>query len=191
MKSKQWHLIENEAEEDAVWEAFNRLLHFTPDFGDKVKCPFDFSKISESVIAYDISGIFASDFEAHDENGNYKTTECITILKSAFADCMGEDEFMYALEWQHGTFKYNPRIDAAYGCYVMYSSLPDTRAYYPDFHPNGDYFFFVSKDFSGGYLTHPWQKRVWFYGSKLVGLIKKQEEKLGFKHIDFTEKEQC
>ena len=176
---EQWILIESETECSVIWDKFYSLFNFTPDYREKVKCPFDFSKVEEPV-AYDISGISITNFEAYDANGNYRMTEQIAILKSVFIECMSEDEFIYALDWQHCIFKYNPRIEAAYGYYMAYLTSPDTRAYFPDFHPNGDYFFFIAKDFSWGYLTHPWQRKVWFYGSKIVDLIKNQENKLGF-----------
>jgi len=177
---EQWVLIENRLEENAVWDELNDLLNFTPNSGDKTQCPFDFSKINGPVAAYDISGISITAFEAHNENGHYRITDEIAVLKSVFVDCMGTDEFMYALDWQHSVFKYNPRIEAAYDHYEIYRTLPnETRAYYPDFHPDGDYYFFVAKDFSWGYLTHPWQRKVWFYGAKLVELIKKYEQRLG------------
>lgn len=180
MEKKQWDLIENIAEDKAVWQKFNDLFHFNPNPYNGEICPFDFSKINEPIVSYDIRSILVENFEAHDEKGNYRTTEQILILKSAFVECMGKDEFMYALDWQHSTFKYNPRIESEYSYYTAHSTLPDTRTYYPDFHLDGDYFFFVAKDFSWGYLTHPWQRKVWVYGSKLVELIKGQEENLGF-----------
>jgi hypothetical protein len=181
---KQWVLIEDEIEVNAIWERFNCLLNFKPDFYDRAKCPFDFSKINEPVVAYDISEIPTTDFEAHNENGNYRTTEQITILKSAFIECMGKDEFLYALDWQHSAFMFNPRNETAYDYYTLYSNLPGARAYYPDFHPDGDYFFFVAKDFSWGYLTHPWQRKVWVYESKLVEIIRRHETKLSFDNVE-------
>jgi hypothetical protein len=178
---EQWVLIEDRTEVDAIWDSFDSLLDFKPNYYEKEECPFDFSKTSEPVVAYDISKISRAGFEVHDENGNYRTTEQITTLKSAFVECMGEDEYMYTLEWQGSTFLYNPRVETAYDYYMLYSNLPDdTRAYYPDFYPNGEYYLFVAKDFSWSYLTHPWQEKVWFYGAKLVEIIKKHEDKLGF-----------
>jgi len=182
---QQWVLIEDEAENEAIWNEFNDLLGFAPDLYSEEECPFDFSKIGVPVSCYDISGISALDFEAQDEDCNYRMTEQIAILRSAFVDCMGADEYMYALDWQHSCFKFDPRVEAAYDRFMMYSNSPDSRAYYPDFHPNGDYFFFVAKDLSWGYLTHPWQRKVWFYGSKLTDLIKKHEGSLGFKAVNF------
>ena len=78
------------------------------------------------------------------------------------------------------------RIDTIYDYYMTYMALHNTRAYYPDFHSNGDYVFFVAKDLSWGYLTHPFLNKIWVYGSQLVGLIEKQMERLGFLYTDST-----
>jgi hypothetical protein len=38
---------------------------------------------------------------------------------------------------------------------------------FPEFYPNGDYYFFVAIDFRWGYFTHPWKMKLWIFGDEL------------------------
>ena len=84
---------------------------------------------------------------------------------------------IYALDWQHDCFEYNPHnynemkkqwFDQSRDCYV----------YFPSYYPNGDYFFFVSKDFRYGLLGHPWRKEIYVFGDTLIEQFKHNEELL-------------
>jgi hypothetical protein len=97
---------------------------------------------------------------------------------------MQNDDFMYVLDWQHTCFRYNPRIKTIIEYPVF---IKDNRyahggynVYFPDFYPNGDFYFFIAKDFSWGYLTHPILNKVWVFGDNLVNLMRKHYQKLGF-----------
>lgn len=94
---------------------------------------------------------------------------------------MKGDAFMYALDWQHTCFKYNPRIIDynEYPVFVKYdvpikNEYVDWEGYnvwFPTFYPDGDYYFFIAKDFSWGYLTHPWLKKAYVFGDCLRELM--------------------
>jgi len=34
--------------------------------------------------------------------------------------------------------------------------------------PNGDYYFFIQKDFKWGYLGHPWEESITIFGEELI-----------------------
>lgn len=180
---KQWVLIEDKMQIEEIWDKIYSLFDFSPDYYNKTQSPFKFPKSVKKVKAYDISRAYEL-LNPHDADGNYRTTVQIEILKTIFAECMDNDGFIYALDWHHSCFKYNPRINEPYGFYMTYNSMPDTKAYYPFFYPNGDYYLFVSKDFKWGYFTHPWQKKVWIFGKKIVKLIEKNSQNLGFVECD-------
>jgi hypothetical protein len=42
-------------------------------------------------------------------------------------------------------------------------------------HPDGDYHFFLARDFSWGILGHPWEDTITIYGEKLVGSLLKEK----------------
>ena len=97
---------------------------------------------------------------------------------------MKNDEYMYALDWQHTGFRYDPKIEKCMKAPVF---IKDKRfagggynVCFPTFYPDGDYYFFIGKDFSWGYLTHPWEKRVYIFGESLISYFSNIAEAIGF-----------
>lgn len=56
-------------------------------------------------------------------------------------------------------------------------------SYFPDFYPDGDYYFFIDTEFENGYLSHPWRQEVWIFGITLIDEIKKIAGILNWKII--------
>jgi hypothetical protein len=91
---------------------------------------------------------------------------------------------MYALDWQHTCFRYNPRVKNVIEYPVF---IVDERycgggynVYFPKFYPDGDYYFFIAKDFRWGYFSHPWLKKVWVFGNDLMLLFDEMANKIKF-----------
>jgi len=175
-QSELWVILQDD-ELNHVWDMVDSQFSFNPSMNTGAP-PFIFEMPVDS---YDIS---QSPIYCGDE-----TTK--GIIKSVFIQCMDNDDFMYALDWQHTCFRYNPRISVKieYPVFVPDESLPLSmrhlpfggyNVYFPEFYPNGDYYFFIAKDFRWGYLTHPWLKKAWVYGDNLMLLFKKHAVKLGF-----------
>ncbi|MFX3640069.1 MAG: DUF2716 domain-containing protein [Candidatus Pristimantibacillus sp.] len=45
-------------------------------------------------------------------------------------------------------------------------------------YPDGDYHFFIARDFSWGILGHPWEKTITIYGEKLISYLLKDEPRM-------------
>jgi len=166
-----WQII-SKAEYKMIWDKIYNDFGFQPSIDASIK-PFDFK------IPFDIYDLKKSMVDWDNEDV-YK------IIINIFVECMVEDEYMYALDWQHSCYRYNPRIrnlkdnptfihDENYPC-------GGYNAYFPEFYPNGDYFFFVAKDLSWGYLTHPWQNKIWVYGDSLILCLRKYSKQIGLVH---------
>ena len=170
-------LILQDCEYKQVWDKIYSEFHFNPTNAVNGLPTFKFHM---PVNTYDIS-----------DSPIYKDDESINaIIKSAFIECMSVDDFMYALDWQHTCFRYNPRINTFldYPVFVKYDdpiknnhvNWEGYNVYFPKFYPNGDFYFFIAKNFRWGYLTHPWLKKVWIFGDRLMTLINSNSEKMGF-----------
>jgi hypothetical protein len=168
-QSELWIILQ-EDERSAVWDKVYSEFHFSPSINNKLS-PFRFN------IPFDSYDIHNSPIYNDNEEIN-------GMIKSAFIECMGNDDFMYALDWQHICFRYNPRINAEikYPVFIKDSQYSGGKynVYFPEFYPNGDYYFFIAKDFSWGYLTHPWLKKAWVFGNKLMCLFQESAHKMGF-----------
>jgi hypothetical protein len=77
-------------------------------------------------------------------------------LRDGLVRVVGDDDFVYALDWQHPCYRFRP---------AAASSRPETWrvAALPD----GDYYLFVARDLRFGWLTHPWERSVCVYGDLL------------------------
>lgn len=169
MQQELW-LILHDDEYNNVWNKIDCEFCFNPSTNEETP-PF---KFHIPVDCYDISHSLI-----------IKGDEAINnIIKSTFVECMDDDDFIYALDWQHTCFRYNPRINTVIEYPVF---IADKRyggdgynVYFPEFYPNGDYYFFIAKDFRWGYLTHPWLKKAWIFGDNLMILVKKHAVELNF-----------
>ena len=170
-QSELWVILQDD-EYDRVWDNLETEFRFNPRSAVNGLPTFSFPI---PVDAYSLG-----EYSVWCENESINNG----IIKTVFIECMEDDDYMYALDWQHTCFRYNPRIrdTIEYPVFIPDEKKPSLgyNVYFPEFYPDGDFYFFVAKDFRWGYLTHPWLNKVWVFGDKLISLIKKYSEKLGF-----------
>ena len=174
-EAESWRIL-GDAEYHCVWDKVDEMFQFSPSIDSTVK-PFNFK------IPVDIYDITASSIW-HDDNAINEQIRC------ALVECIKNDDYMYALDWQHTCFRYNPRIidRLDYPIFIKYDTpiknehvnWEGYNVYFPTFYPNGDYYFFIAKDFSWGYLTHPWLKRVYIYGDCIRKCFSRFADEIGF-----------
>ncbi|MDF3257112.1 DUF2716 domain-containing protein [Bacillus velezensis] len=87
----------------------------------------------------------------------------LQILK-ALQSCTLKQEFIYALDWQHECYLFNPHspIDKDEFGEWLVSVIP-----------NGDYCFFIHQDFQWGLLGDPRQQTITVFGSPLIRAIER------------------
>ncbi len=161
-------MLLSEDESNFVWNKISELFHFNPSINKGVKA-FD---ISHKYIVYDISNLNEESIDVMDE-----------LITKAFVNCTNKNDFMYALDWQHSSFKFNPRKQEEQKSMFIQDERymgGGYNAYFPTYYPDGDYYFFMAGDFNFGYLGHPWQQKVWVFGETLISEFEKIENKIGF-----------
>lgn len=151
-----------------VWDKVYEYLHFCPSV-DAGITPF---VIAAPHKVFDIRGSGQSDPERIDQ-----------FITEAFIRCTSPGEQLYALDWQHSAFLFDPR-DAQQ---MVSSYVEDSRyygggyhAFFPPYYPDGDYSFFIDEQFRFGYLSHPWREEVWIFGDCLITEFRKIYEQLGW-----------
>ena len=100
------------------------------------------------------------------------------IVNTILCEVIGEE--MYALDWQHDCFLFDPNERIPTG-YEYFDSERKCNVYFPEYYPNGDYHFFVSKDWALGLYGHPWRKELIVVGKELISAIEKNCFELGLK----------
>ena len=91
------------------------------------------------------------------------------VINSILCEVIGNE--MYALVWQGDCFHFNPNEKIPIG-YEYYDDVRDCNVYFPEYYPDGDYHFFVSKDWEFGLYGHPWRKELIVVGEELFLQLK-------------------
>jgi hypothetical protein len=98
---------------------------------------------------------------------------------SAFRRVLRDGERMFALDWQHAGFWFQPHVaEASWGQpdRLQRGLLPDEPARTEDrwmipVLPNGDYVFFVSSGLDWGWFGHPWEQSICVFGEPLLAAV--------------------
>lgn len=165
-------LIDDTPEYDLVWDKVYEILKFTPSI-DKSITPFE---IKEEY------AIYSFDFNEITEN----RIDLEEVIGNVFVDISEDDIKMYALDWQHSAFLYNPKNPEEQKSIWKEDDRymgGGYNAYFPSFFPDGDYYFFIEENFRFGYLGHPWRQEIWVWGEKLIARMDEIYNAIGFKKI--------
>lgn len=139
----------SEEEEDEVWSEFKEKFEFKPSVYQE-----DWPGIKEPVnsVTYDIACVF------DDINRIKLEKDLEQRLKNAFSTIIREGEMIYAMDWQHACYKFNP-LQSPIEEWVI-PTLPD-----------GEYYIFLTMDLSNGIFGHPWEQTICVFGNQLLNEI--------------------
>ncbi|KXZ13067.1 DUF2716 domain-containing protein [Bacillus nakamurai] len=145
-----WHCL-SEEETGRLWCQFNRAVKWKP--GSK----FDQIKPPKPFQIFDVS----RGFNGEEESISLLDDAEAKIVK-AFQSCTLKQEFMYALDYQHECYMFNPHepIDKdEFGEWLVPAI------------PNGDNCFFIHQDIQWGLLGDPRQQTITVFGAPLIRAI--------------------
>lgn len=159
---------------DMVWDRVFTQLHFNPDsclrtHSFHTNIPFE---IDDKFSVYGLEKMKDTHLDIMDY-----------IIRNIFIDITKENERMYALDWEHSGFLYNPRNKEEQKSIWMKDDRylgGGYNAYFPPFFPDADYYFFIDENFRFGYLGHPWRQEVWIFGELLLHKFEQIYPKLGW-----------
>ena len=167
-------MVLSEQEYNYVWEKVYNELGFHPSVYEDI-VPFS---VSMPYVVYDISKTASKSIEDSD-----------ALITEAFIACTNSGELMYALDWQHAGFLFDPRDLTPPMCEFVEEPRFDNGGYYavfPSYYPDGDYYFFIDRQFRFGYLSHPWREEVWIFGEELISAFDKIYTRLGWSKDPMT-----
>ena len=145
----------NQNDYDRVWDTFEARFLFKPDYYGSVPA------ISEP------EGSIVFRFKAEFSDAELDSLDA--LFREAFAELTPEGEAMYALDWQHESYRFDPHSD--------YTGMP--IGVFPD----GDYFIILSEQIDMGTFGHPWQGTICVFGDKLVRFIESRQPSI-FERIE-------
>ncbi|APT48770.1 sugar epimerase [Bacillus safensis] len=132
-----------------AWKTFAREFKFKPSISR-----FPAFQAPSPYITYDISAYFEDSFLLHADEDLEKKA-----LLSLQENITGTDEYMLALDWQHECYWITP-----YGSFEK----DEFGEWKVPVLPNGDYYFFLSKEMNWGLLGHPWEQSITIFGEGLI-----------------------
>ncbi len=151
----------SEREYKTVWRQFKKKFNFRPSVYKK-----DWPGIEEPVpsITYDISQIIKL-------SDKFSLIEDLAKkMVKAFQSITDEGKWIYALDWQHASFKFNPNLS--------FDKQSGQGVWLIPIYPDGDYYIFLSETQKNGVFGHPWEKTMCIFGDKLVKVILKDPPKM-------------
>ncbi len=89
---------------------------------------------------------------------------------------------IYALDYQHDCFEFCPWENITPRT-QWYDEKRGVNVYFPSYYPNGDWHFFVDKDFTYGILGVPFRNELYVFGEKLMELFEENEQRLSLAKI--------
>ena len=172
-------LLDDTIEYDLVWDKVYEKLNFKPSceyrgHSMEVDLPFE---IEGNYAVYGIEKMCEFKIEQK---------EFEEIIRNLFISITNEGRRMYALDWQHSAFLFEPRkIEEQKSVWKEDNRYHGGgyNAYFPDFYPDGDYYFFIDEFFEFGYLGHPWRQEIWVFGNKLIEKADEIYKDLGWEKI--------
>lgn len=142
---------------DMIWGRIYKKYSFTPSI-NPIVVPFNFDFQN---VCYKLN----STWDEEQEN----------IVNDIFKAVVGSE--MYALDWQHDCYEFDPNENIPLH-FHYYDNNRDVEVYFPSYFPDGDYHFFISKDWKCGMLGHPWREEIYVFGNKLMKYFKDKAEEL-------------
>ena len=135
----------NEQDETRVWERFYQIFQFHPS-----TTSFPGIKTEKPHLRLDISK-----YIINEKPGN----ELETIALKLFATITKPGERLYALDWQHECYDFDPR---------MTMERNEFDEWLIPIIPKGDYYIFLDKDFENVWFGHPWEQTITLIGLAMV-----------------------
>ena len=142
---------------DEIWNRIEKEYKFYPSVNKKIKT-FEFNIEN---VCYQLNSYWSAEQEK--------------IVNDIFKKISDDD--LYALDWQHDCFEYNPNENIELG-YHYYDKNRQVEVYFPSYYPDGDYHMFLSKDWSYGMFGHPWKSEIYIFGKKIINEFKNKEKDL-------------
>jgi len=141
-------IISDKNKYNAIWDKIYNDFLFSPSYDAGPDLWLTVPEISRR---YRLSSVFSEEQEK--------------MINSFFCKVNAED--MYALDWQHDCFIYNPCEEIPLD-YWFYDAGQNCNVYFPSYYPDGDYHFFASFDWSLGLYGHPWRREIIVVGEELI-----------------------
>ena len=143
-----------QGEYDEYWTRFDELFGFRPGVD-----PSSWPAITEPLpsITFDLRVIRDGPQLA----AAYDAINAEALRSFVFALAGVPD--LVVLNWQHSAYRFRPAAQA-----LKWNKKSEWKV---PVYPNGDYYVFLTPDYSHGTFGHPWEKTLCVFGTPLIGSL--------------------
>ncbi|MFE6645031.1 DUF2716 domain-containing protein [Nocardioides sp. NPDC057772] len=144
-----WHEVVDDA---AIWARFNQRFAFKANYYERSRPAI---RLDPGCLVIDLAPICSGSPArcAADED------RLEQAAFQAFADLAGDGE-IFAIDWQHPTYRYSPRVQ-----------VDANTGYATSVFPDGDYYAHMPADLAWGTFGHPWQQTLTLWGGELIATL--------------------
>jgi hypothetical protein len=147
-----------EAEYQRVWDRFYSEFDFRPSMS-----PCTWPAIKEPVASTTWSLATLSDQPPYE-----RLDRLVEAVKHGLASCVGPHGTLFALDWQHTSYRFAPQEVGG----------PGQKAWPLSPFPDGDYYIYLSEDFRIGSFGHPWEESICLFGQELLDSVSTEIDKV-------------
>jgi hypothetical protein len=149
-------------DDNAVWDLFCEQFKFKPRTTSS-----DWPGIIETKnsVTFGISDLFDGSEAARMADQIGLNVEMLNL----FRQCIVPGERLYALDWQHPSYNFNP--------FGQFEFSPTYSGMVPVI-PDGDYNIFLADDRRFGMFGHPWEQTICVFGQPLLDVVMRERPKL-------------
>ncbi|MBX0356806.1 DUF2716 domain-containing protein [Halobacillus sp. Nhm2S1] len=159
---RNWQALSSKSYEE-VWRRIDQEFKFQPSVSE-----FPSFHLPSPFVTYDVSAYYGASINLN----VYRDLEEKSL--QMFQELVPKDEFLLALEWQHEGYRVNPHLNFPKN---------EWKEWIIPVFPDGDYYFFIEKDFNWGILGHPWEGSISLYGKDLLYSLEKNKPAMFLKII--------
>ncbi|MGK5632277.1 DUF2716 domain-containing protein [Streptomyces sp. URMC 123] len=138
----------SEAEYRRVWDRFHEVFDFQPST----------SSLQWPAIKEPVASVTWSLSALDDDPGYERLDRLVAVVQQGLSSCVGPAGRLFALDWQHTSYRFAPREVGG----------PGQPAWPLSPYPDGDYYIFLAEDFRFGSFGHPWEESLCLFGEELL-----------------------
>jgi hypothetical protein len=135
----------SQEEYQIAWDRFYALFHFKPDVKN-----FPAVESGKPSLTFTIRDFLSP---------GYVPDELEKFAIQLFRGITKPGERLYALDWQHPCYDFDPRKEM---------DRDEFDEWIVPVVPNGDYYIFLTKDFTNIWFGHPWEETITLIGNDIV-----------------------
>ncbi|MFE0632952.1 DUF2716 domain-containing protein [Streptomyces sp. NPDC058864] len=147
-----------EAEYRRVWDRFYEEFSFQPSV----------SSLKWPAIKEPAASVTWSLATLPDEPEYERLDRLVEVVQQGLASCIGPQGTLFALDWQHTSYRFTPQEVGG----------PGQPAWPLSPYPDGDYYIYLSEDFRMGSFGHPWEESLCLFGEVLLDAVSTEVDKV-------------